>query len=117
MADRSGTPPGTLQYSECRPWAVVESFSVPLGVWRPPLHLRHCVELHWRRHCGTLLLCSNVFHSVPHVQKHLSSLLGDQPQSGQRIRGGSAPGFFSSSSSRSGAIVGASVVGLIFSAH
>jgi hypothetical protein len=62
MADRSGTPPGTLQYSECQPWAVVESFSVPLGVWRPPLHLRHCVELHWRRHCGHT---PPVFECVP----------------------------------------------------
>jgi hypothetical protein len=28
---------------------------------------------------------SNVFHSFPHVQNHLSSLRGDQPQSVQRI--------------------------------
>ena len=37
MADRSGIPPCTPQYSECRPRAVVESLSVPLRVWRPPL--------------------------------------------------------------------------------
>jgi hypothetical protein len=44
-----------------------------------------------------------VFHSNPHSQKHLSSLRGDQPQSAQRIRGGSdSPGFFSSSRSRLG---------------
>jgi hypothetical protein len=30
---------------------------------------------------------SNVFHSYPQVQDQRSSLLGDQPQSGQRMRG------------------------------
>ena len=45
---------------------------------------------------------SNVFHSLPQVQNHLCSLRGDQPHSGQRMRGGSdSPGFLSSSSSRS----------------
>jgi len=29
---------------------------------------------------------SKVFHSLPQVQNHLSSLRGDQPQSGQRMR-------------------------------
>jgi len=29
---------------------------------------------------------SNVFHSLPHVQSHLSSLRGDQPQSGHPSR-------------------------------
>ena len=29
---------------------------------------------------------SNVFHSLPQVQNHLSSLWGDQPHSGQRMR-------------------------------
>jgi hypothetical protein len=29
---------------------------------------------------------SKVFHSLPHVQNHLSSLRGDQPHSGQRMR-------------------------------
>jgi hypothetical protein len=28
---------------------------------------------------------SNVFHSLPQVQNHLSSFRGDQPQSGHRI--------------------------------
>jgi hypothetical protein len=53
---------------------------------------------------------SNVFQSLPHSQNHLSSLRGDQPHRGQRIRGGSdLPGFFSFSSSRSGTISGLSV--------
>ena len=52
---------------------------------------------------------SKVFHSLPQAQNHLSSLRGDQPHSGQRMRGGSeAPGFFSSSSSRSGTMTGLS---------
>jgi hypothetical protein len=41
---------------------------------------------------------SKVFHSLPQVQNHLSSLRGDQPQSGQRMLG--VPRFFSSSRSR-----------------
>ena len=37
---------------------------------------------------------SNVLHSLPQVQNHLSSLRGDQPQSGQLMRGGpEAPGL------------------------
>ena len=43
---------------------------------------------------------SNVFHSYPQVQDQRSSLLGDQPQSGQRMRG--VPGSFRSSSHPSG---------------
>jgi hypothetical protein len=43
---------------------------------------------------------SNVFHTLPHAQNHLSSFRGDQPQSGQRMRSESLD-FFSSSSSRS----------------
>jgi len=82
------------------------------------LHERHWVSLHWWRQTGQTPPVSNVFQSYPHVQNHLSSFRGDQPQSGQRMRGGSdEPGFLSSSSSRSGAMVEASVVGLIFSAH
>jgi hypothetical protein len=30
---------------------------------------------------------SNVFHSSPQLQNHLSSLRGDQSQSGQRVLG------------------------------
>jgi hypothetical protein len=53
---------------------------------------------------------SNVFHSCPQSQNHLSSLRGDQPQSGQRMRGGSdVTGF----SSRSGALTGLSATGLM----
>ena len=33
---------------------------------------------------------------IPHEQNHLSSLRGDQPQSGQRIRGIDSTGFLSS---------------------
>jgi hypothetical protein len=44
---------------------------------------------------------SNVFHSCPQLQDHLSSLRGDQSQSGQQMRGGSDSPDFSSSSSRS----------------
>jgi hypothetical protein len=54
---------------------------------------------------------SNVFHCFPQVQNHLSSLRGDQPQSGQRMRG--VPGFFSSSSPRSGTMTGLSATGLM----
>jgi hypothetical protein len=55
-----------------------------------------------------------VFHSLPQVQNHVSSFRGDQPQSGQRMRGGSkAPGFFSSSSPRSGTRTGLSATGLM----
>ena len=57
---------------------------------------------------------SKVFHSLPQVQNHLSFLRGDQPHSGQRIRGGSDdPVFFSSSSSWSGTINGLSETGLM----
>ena len=49
---------------------------------------------------------SNVFHSLPQVQDHLSSLRGDQSHSGQRMRGGSdSAGFLSSSSSRAGTMI------------
>ena len=44
---------------------------------------------------------SNVFHSCPQSQDHRSSLWGDQPQSGQRMRGSDGSRFFSLSSSRS----------------
>ena len=44
---------------------------------------------------------SKVFHSFPQVQNHLSSLRGDQPHSGQRMRGPDGAWLFSSSSSRS----------------
>jgi hypothetical protein len=42
-----------------------------------------------------------VFHSCPHSQHHRSSLRGDQPHKGQRMRGSEGPVLFSSSSSRS----------------
>jgi hypothetical protein len=57
---------------------------------------------------------SNVFHPQPQVQNHLSSLRGDQPQRGQRMRGGpDASGFFPSSSSRSGTMTGLFTAGLM----
>src|ERR1700756_5377867 len=66
------------------------------------LHERHWVSVHWCRQTGQTPPVSKVFHSFPHSQNHLSSLRGDHPHSGQRMRGGSdSPGFFSSSSSRS----------------
>jgi hypothetical protein len=37
--------------------------------------------------CGATPPVSNVFHSCPQLQDHRSSLRGDQPQSGQRMRG------------------------------
>src|SRR5499425_2892219 len=78
------------------------------------LHERHWVSVHWCRHAGQTPPVSKVFHSLPQVQNHLSSLRGDQPHSGQRMRGGSdALGFFSSSSSRSGTMTGLSVTGLM----
>jgi hypothetical protein len=49
---------------------------------------------------------------LPQVQNHLSSLRGDQPQSGQRMRGGSdSLGFLSSSIWRSGTTTGLSATG------
>jgi hypothetical protein len=65
MADRSSTPPGTFQYSECRPRAVVESFSVPPGVWRPPLTFEALGRTPLSKTCGPTPPASNVFHSVP----------------------------------------------------
>src|SRR5208337_1068206 len=42
-----------------------------------------------------------VFHSCPQVQSHRSSLRGDQPHRGQRMRGPDGSRLFSFSSSRS----------------
>jgi len=53
------------------------------------LQARHWVSVHWCRQAGQTPPVSKVFHSSPQVQNHLSSLRGDQPQSGQRMRGGS----------------------------
>jgi hypothetical protein len=78
------------------------------------LQERHCVSVHWCRHAGHTPPVSNVFHSYPQVQSHLSSLWGDQPHNGQRMRGGSdSPGFLSSSSSRSGTMTGLSAMGVM----
>src|ERR1700730_1081181 len=63
-------------------------------------HERHWVDFHSWRHAGHISPISNVFHSNPQVQNHLTSWRGDQPQRRQRMRGGSeVVGFFSSSSS------------------
>jgi hypothetical protein len=50
-------------------------------------HERHCVEVHCWRHAGHTPPVSNVFHRWPQSQNQRSSLRGDQPQSGHRIRG------------------------------
>jgi hypothetical protein len=55
---------------------------------------------------------SKVFHSFLQLQDHLSSLRGDQPQSGQRMRGGSdEPNLPPSSTSRSGTTTRLSATG------
>lgn len=78
------------------------------------LQRRHCVSVHWSKQAGHTPPVSNVFHSKPQVQNHLSCLRGDQSQSGQRMRGGSdSPGLFSSSSWRLGIVTGFSVSGLM----
>jgi len=54
------------------------------------------------RHAGHTPPVSKVFHSCPRVQDQRSSLRGDQPQCGHRMRGGpDVPSFSSSSSPRS----------------
>src|SRR5208282_1417532 len=65
------------------------------------LQERHWVSDHWCKQAGQTPPVSNVFHCFPQVQNHLSSLRGDQPQSGQRMRGSDGSLLFSSSSSRS----------------
>jgi hypothetical protein len=59
------------------------------------------VSVHRWRHAGHTPPVSNVFHCSPQVQNHLSSLRGDQPQSGQRMRGSDGPWLFSCSTPRS----------------
>ena len=68
-------------------------------------------QVHWWMQAGQTPPVSNEFHSCPQVQNHLSSLRGDQPHSGQRMRG--VPGSFSPSRSRSGAKTGLSATGLM----
>jgi hypothetical protein len=46
------------------------------------LQERHWVSVHWWRQDGQTPPVSKVFHSFPHVQNHLSSLRGNQPQAG-----------------------------------
>ncbi|MGO9088397.1 MAG: GAF domain-containing protein [Candidatus Sulfotelmatobacter sp.] len=55
---------------------------------------------------------SNVFQSYPQSQAHRSSLRGDQPHRGQRMRGPDVSRSFSPS--RSGVVVGVTVTGLMF---
>ena len=57
------------------------------------VHERHCVEVHWWRQAGHTPLASKVFHRCPQLHDQRSSLRGDQPQSGHRMRGpdGSLP--------------------------
>jgi hypothetical protein len=61
------------------------------------VHERHWVVVHWWRQAGQTPPVSNVFHSFPQEQDHRSSLRGDQPQSGQRMRGSDGLWLFSSS--------------------
>jgi hypothetical protein len=56
---------------------------------------------------------SNVFHSCPHVQHHLSFLRGDQLHCGQRMRGPEGWWVFSFSCSRSGTMTGLLASGLM----
>src|SRR5207237_4755097 len=58
-------------------------------------------KLQWWRHAEHTPPVSKVFHPWPHVQDRRSSLRGDQPQSGQRMRGPEGTLLFSSSRSRS----------------
>ena len=74
-------------------------------------HERHWVEVHWWRQAGQTPPVSNVFHSFPQLQDHRSSLRGDQPHSGQRMRG--PDGSRSCSRSRSGTMTGLSATGLM----
>jgi hypothetical protein len=50
---------------------------------------------------------SNVFHSCPQSQTQRSSLRGDQPHSGHRMRGSDGPWLFSASISRSTTVLSA----------
>jgi len=59
------------------------------------------VEVHWWRQAEQTPPVSKVFHSLPQVQDHLSSLRGDQPHSGQRMRDPEESWLLRSSSSRS----------------
>jgi len=65
------------------------------------LHERHWVSVHWCRHAGHTPPVSKVFHSLPQVQNHLSSLRGVQTQSGHRIREPEESWVLSCSTSRS----------------
>jgi hypothetical protein len=60
------------------------------------LHDRHWVSVHWCKQAGQTPPVSKMFHSCAQVQNQRSSLRGDQPQSGQRMRGldGSSPRRF-----------------------
>jgi len=62
-------------------------------------HERHWVEVQRWRQAGQTPPVSNVFHEWPQEQDHWSSLRGDQPQSGHRIRGTEGSWLFSSTSS------------------
>ena len=64
-------------------------------------HERHWVSDHWCRQAGQTPPVSNVFHSLPQVQNHLSPLPGDQPQSGLADARFGEPALFSFSTSRS----------------
>jgi len=58
-------------------------------------------KLHWWRHAGHTPPLSNVFHSWPQVQDQRSSLRGDQPHCGHRMRGPDGLTLLSWSRSRS----------------
>src|ERR1700730_12770508 len=77
------------------------------------LQARHWVSVHWCKQTGQTPPVSKVFHPLPQVQNHLSSLRGDQPQSGQRMRGSEVPVLFSSSRSRTVELAGSSETALM----
>jgi hypothetical protein len=68
------------------------------------LQERHCVSVHWCMHAGQTPPVSKVFQALPHLQDHWSSLRGDQPQSGHRMRGPEVSPLLSSAESMTGAV-------------
>lgn len=93
----------------------LESLRIPVRMRRPAsareaLGLSPLMEARWAN-----APCVESVHSLPHVQNHLSSFRGDQPQSGHRMCGPDGSRTFPSSCS--GSMVGVSGFGLILYAH
>lgn len=93
----------------CKPFALTTSrvnaaeslHGIPLRMQRPAGAREALVEVHWWRQAGHTPPVSKVFHSWPQLQDQRSSLRGDQPQSGQRMRGLDGSRFFCGSNSGS----------------